>query len=77
MRATIALGTATTSAWTSLGARHAKPDCTKHPRPISTWTFAQKPADRKATERNRTVNLQITNQVLCQLSYGGVPDRRC
>ena len=26
----------------------------------------------KATDRNRTGNLQITNQVLCQLSYGGV-----
>ena len=25
----------------------------------------------KATDRNRTGNLQITNQVLCQLSYGG------
>lgn len=26
---------------------------------------------RKAADRNRTGNLQITNQVLCQLSYGG------
>lgn len=63
MRATIALVTATTSGWTSLGARHAKPDCTKHPAPISTWTFAPKLTDRKATERNRTVNLQITKHL--------------
>ena len=26
---------------------------------------------RRAADRNRTGNLQITNQVLCQLSYGG------
>ncbi len=25
----------------------------------------------KAADRNRTDNLMITNQVLCQLSYGG------
>ena len=31
---------------------------------------------RKATDRNRTGNLQITNQVLCQLSYGGVAGER-
>ena len=30
----------------------------------------------KATDRNRTGNLQITNQVLCQLSYGGVVRKR-